>query len=242
MNNKNIRTKWGFLLVLCLLALQAVGASGPSAQDLQPISPFKSDKDKTSYAMGASVGRNFKKQGFEINQAIFDKGLKDALAGDKLELSEQEFKSVVNNVQSEIRRKMVANRREATIENKKKGDEFLAENKKKEGIVTLPSGLQYKIIKAGNGKLAQDINLLVVNYHGTLLDGTEFDASEPGKPVNLKMAQLIPGWREAMKLMPVGSKWKLFIPPQLAYAERGVGNDIGPNETLLFEVELVDLK
>jgi FKBP-type peptidyl-prolyl cis-trans isomerase len=242
MNNMNQRTKWGLLLVLFLLAQQVWGASGPSAQDQQPASPFKNDKDKTSYAMGASVGRNFKKQGFEINQTLFDKGLKDALAGDKLELSEKEFKSVVSSVQSELRRKMVADRRESAIENKKKGDEFLAENKKKEGVVTLPSGLQYKFIKAGNGKLPQDLNLLVINYRGTLLDGTEFDASEPGKPVNLKMAQLIPGWREAMKLMPVGSKWKLFIPPQLAYAERGVGSDIGPNETLIFEVELLDLK
>ena len=116
------------------------------------------------------------------------------------------------------------------------------ENKKKEGVVSPPSGLQYKIIKAGTGKLPQDLNLLVVNYRGTLLDGTEFDASEVGKPVNLKMAQLIPGWREAIKLMPVGSKWKLFIPPQLAYAERGVGSDIGPNETLIFDVELLDVK
>jgi FKBP-type peptidyl-prolyl cis-trans isomerase FklB len=226
-----------FLVVTALLTQPAIAEDQPSA-----IGSFKSDHDAISYAVGASVGRNFKKEGFAINQKAFDDGLNDGLAGAKLKMSEKEFKSVLAGFQSEMRRKMASNQKEKSVQNKQKADEFLAANAKKADVVTLPSGVQYKIIKAGDGQKPMESDLVEVNYRGTLLDGTEFDASVPGKPANLKLAQLIAGWKEALKLMPVGSKWELFIPAKNAYGERGVGTDIGPNEMLIFEVELLSIK
>jgi FKBP-type peptidyl-prolyl cis-trans isomerase len=237
-----------FILGAVLFTQQAVAGKQAVAEKPQPeksqssIAGFKSDSDAVSYAIGASVGRNFKKDGFSINQKVFNQGLADALSGAKLKMSEKEFKSVLSAFQVEMRRKMAANQQEKGINNRKKADEFFAENTKKEGVVTLPSGVQYKILKAGDGQKPIDSDIVEVNYRGTLLDGTEFDASLAGKPTNLKLAQLIAGWKEAIKLMPVGSKWQLFIPAKHAYGERGVGNDIGPNEMLIFEVELLSIK
>jgi FKBP-type peptidyl-prolyl cis-trans isomerase FklB len=129
------------------------------------------------------------------------------------------------------------------VESKKEGDAFLAENKQKEGVVTLPSGLQYKIIKAGEGKKPKQEDTVVCHYRGTLINGTEFDGTHgPGEPATFKVTGVVPGWREALKLMPVGSKWQLFIPPVLAYGERGAGATIGPNATLIYEVELLAIK
>jgi FKBP-type peptidyl-prolyl cis-trans isomerase FklB len=206
------------------------------------IAGFKSNSDAISYAIGASVGRNFKKDGVTVDQAIFIQGLTDGIAGTKLKMTEKEFKSVLTGFQGELRRNMAANQKDKGIKNRKKSDDFLAENGKKEGVVTLPSGVQYKIIKAGTGEKPVDSDMVEVNYRGTLLDGTEFDASAEGKPVNLKLAALIAGWKEALKLMPIGSKWQLFIPAKHAYGERGVGTEIGPNELLIFDVELVGIK
>ena len=203
---------------------------------------FESQTDTISYAVGASVGRNFKKEDVEINSKAFIEGFKDALSGTKLKLSEDEFKSVLINFQRDMRNKMVANQKELGVKNKKKEDEFLAENSKKEGVVTLPSGLQYKILKTGNGPKVQDSDIVEVNYRGTLLDGTQFDASSPEKAANIKIGQVIAGWKEGLKLMPTGSKWQLFIPAKLAYGEKGVGSDIGPNEMLIFEIELLGIK
>jgi FKBP-type peptidyl-prolyl cis-trans isomerase FklB len=200
------------------------------------------DKDKLSYSIGASIGRNFKKEGTEVDQSLLIKGLKSGLAGDKLLLPEKDLRQVMSNYQNELRKHAVANRQQALDTNKKKGDAFLATNKDKEGVVTTPSGVQYKILKAGKGNKPIDSDMVQVNYRGTLLDGTEFDATEPGKPATLKLSALIAGWKEALKLMPTGSKWQLYIPSQLAYGDRGVGNDIGPNETLIFELELVAIK
>jgi FKBP-type peptidyl-prolyl cis-trans isomerase FklB len=130
----------------------------------------------------------------------------------------------------------------AAADNKKEGDAFLAENMKKEGVMALPSGLQYKILKAGSGKMPTDADTVECNYRGTFINGTEFDSSyRTGKPATLKVKGVIPGWQEALKLMPVGSKWQLFIPPQLAYGERGSG-PIGPNATLIFDLELLAIK
>jgi FKBP-type peptidyl-prolyl cis-trans isomerase FklB len=145
--------------------------------------------------------------------------------------------------QAELRQRQAVARTKAAEDNKKQGNAFLAENKTKEGVVTLPSGLQYKILKAGGGKTPTDADTVECHYRGTLLNGTEFDSSHlTGKPATIKVTAVIPGWKEALKLMPVGSKWQLFIPPQLAYGERGAGHEIGPNATLLFEVELLAIK
>ncbi|MEI6708016.1 MAG: FKBP-type peptidyl-prolyl cis-trans isomerase [Methylococcales bacterium] len=250
-----------FIVVAALLSQQAVATKKPvaaeqkatteqKAVDEKPatetpqssIAGFKSNSDAISYAIGASVGRNFKKDGVTIDQKVFIQGLTDGIAGAKLKMTEKEFKSVLTGFQGELRRNMAANQKDKGIKNRKKSDDFLAENGKKEGVVTLPSGVQYKIIKAGTGEKPIDSDMVEVNYRGTLLDGTEFDASEAGKPATLKLAALIAGWKEAIKLMPVGSKWQLFIPAKAAYGERGVGTDIGPNELLTFDVELLSIK
>jgi FKBP-type peptidyl-prolyl cis-trans isomerase FklB len=145
--------------------------------------------------------------------------------------------------QTELRDKQQAKRKAEGDENLKAGEVFLAENRKKEGVVTLPNGLQYKILKAGGGRKPTEADTVEVNYRGTLIDGTEFDSSyKRGKPVTFKVTGVIKGWTEALKLMPVGSKWQLFIPPQLAYGERGAGQAIGPNATLIFEIELLAIK
>ncbi len=225
-----------FILGLVLLTQQAI------AEEQAVIGSFKSSEDAISYSVGASVGRNFKKEGVTINQKEFLQGLSDGLAGDKLKLSEKEFKSVLQGFQGDMRRKMAANHQQKGIQNRQKADEFLAANGKKPDVVTLPSGVQYKIIKKGDGKQPMDSDLVEVKYRGTLLDGTEFDATAEGKTANLKLAQVIAGWKEALKLMPVGSKWQLFIPSKHAYGERGVGTDIGPNEMLIFDVELISIK
>jgi FKBP-type peptidyl-prolyl cis-trans isomerase len=206
------------------------------------IAGFASDTDAISYTIGASVGRNFKKDDIAINQKEFAQGLADALSGSKLKLSEKEFKAILAGFQGDMRRKIAANHKEKSLQNKKKSDDFLAENAKKKEVVSLPSGVQYKILKAGDGPKPDESDVVIVNYRGTLLDGSEFDASAAGKPANLKIAQLIAGWKEALRLMPVGSKWQLFIPAKMAYGERGVGTQIGPNELLLFDVELVGLQ
>jgi FKBP-type peptidyl-prolyl cis-trans isomerase FklB len=239
-----------FIFVAVLLTQQAVAGKQVPAEKPQPakqqppssIAGFKSDSDAISYAVGASIGRNFKKDDIAINQKIFVQGLSDALAGSKLKMSEKEFKSVLAGFQGDMRRKMAANQKDRSIKNQKKADDFLAENGKKADVVTLPSGVQYKILKAGIGAKPAESDIVEVNYRGTLLDGTEFDASPAGKTANLKLAQLIAGWKEALTLMPVGSKWQLFIPAKAAYGERGVGTDIGPNEMLIFDVELLSIK
>lgn len=227
--------------VLALTLLTQQVSAEPSAP-AAPGSPFKSQIETISYGMGASIGRNFKKEGVEIDQKLFIEGFKDAFSGAKLKMSEQEFKSVVSNFQRDMRAKMVANQRELGIKNKQKEADFLAENGKKEGVVTLASGLQYKILKTGEGTKPLDSDIVQVNYRGTLLDGTQFDGSLPDKPVDLKLAMMIAGWKEALKLMPVGSKWQLFVPAKLAYGDKGVGSDIGPSEMLIFEIELLNIK
>jgi FKBP-type peptidyl-prolyl cis-trans isomerase FklB len=207
-----------------------------------PDAGFKSNSDAISYALGASIGRSYKRDGITINQKFFIQGLEDTLSSAKLKMSEKEFKSVLAGFQTEMRNKIATSKQEKIIQNQKKADEFFARNSKKEGVVTLPSGIQYKILKPGSGEKPTESDIVEVNYRGSLLDGTEFDASPEGKPANLKLARLIAGWKEALGLMPVGSKWQLFIPPKFAYGERGVGSDISPNEMLIFEVELLGIK
>jgi FKBP-type peptidyl-prolyl cis-trans isomerase len=214
----------------------------PSKNQQSPDAGFKSNSDTISYALGASIGKSYKRDGITINQKFFIQGLEDSLSSAKLKLSENEFKSVLAEFQTEMRSRIIANKQEKSIQNQKKADEFLAGNSKKEGVVTLPSGIQYKILKTGSGEKPKESDIVEVNYRGTLLDGTEFDASPEGKPASLKLARLIAGWKEALGLMPVGSKWQLFIPPKFAYGEKGVGSDIGSNEMLIFEVELLGIK
>ncbi len=201
-----------------------------------------SDKDKLSYGIGVSVGRNLRKQDTDVDMNIMIKGIETGMSAEKLLYSEKELRLIMNKYQSEVRQKALLSKRLAREDNKKKGEEFLAANKTKEGVVELPSGVQYKIIKAGNGPKPKESDIVKVYYRGTLLDGTEFDSTDTGHPVDLKASALIAGWKEALSLMPVGSRWEIFIPSSLAYGDRGVGSDIGSNETLIFDVELLGIK
>jgi FKBP-type peptidyl-prolyl cis-trans isomerase FklB len=203
---------------------------------------LKTDKDMLSYSIGASTAKNLKKSDIEIDPDLVMKGLKDALAGEKLLLTDKQMTSIMNGLMSSVKRATVANRKEAAEKNQKTGLIFLEANKSKKGVVTLPSGVQYQVLKAGDGKKPTDADMVVCHYRGTLIDGTEFDATEDGRPANVKVSALVSGWREAVKLMPVGSKWRIFIPSAHAYAERGVGTVIGPNETLIFDLELLGIK
>ncbi|HEY0866886.1 MAG TPA: FKBP-type peptidyl-prolyl cis-trans isomerase, partial [Fimbriimonas sp.] len=170
-------------------------------------------------------------------------GLKDSLAGSKLQMTDEEMVKALTVLRTEVQKKLQEASAAAGAANKKAGDEFLAANKSKPGVVTLPSGLQYKILKAGTGPKPKPDSNVEVHYKGTLIEGTVFDESiSRGQPVTLNVGQVIKGWQEAMPLMPVGSKWQLFIPGNLAYGERGAGDTIGPNATLIFEVELLAIK
>lgn len=199
-------------------------------------------KQKVSYALGMGLGKNLKRDSVEIDPAIILRGLKDALAGNKLLLTDDEAKAAIVELNNELRAKAEAKAKALALENKMKGDTFLAENKKKEGVVTLPSGLQYKIITQGTGPKPAADDVVNCNYRGTLVDNTEFDSSyKRGQPLKIPVGGVIKGWTEALQLMPVGSKWQLFIPSDLAYGERAP-SAIGPNSTLIFEVELLSIE
>jgi FKBP-type peptidyl-prolyl cis-trans isomerase FklB len=198
-----------------------------------------------SYAIGVDAARSFKRQGVEFDIDALAKGLRDAFSGGKLLLDANELRLTLSIFQNELRhrRTQARTRLAKDAARMKSGEAFLNENKTKEGVVTLPSGLQYKILRAGDGKKPTDADTVEVIYRGTLIDGTEFDSSPPGQPATFKVkGEVIPGWTEALQLMPVGSKWQIFVPPQLAYGDRGAGTKVGPNATLIFELELVAIK
>lgn len=202
---------------------------------------LKTRKDKISYGIGVDMVRNFKKQGVEVDLDLVIKGMRDGLSGAKLLMGDAEMKMSLNDYQRELAGKQAQIKQLAAEKNKRDGAAFLAANKVKEGVAATPSGLQYKIIKSGSGKKPTDDDGVTCRYRGTLLDGTEFDNSESlGYPVTFFVKDsVIAGWSEALKLMPAGSKWQIFIPPQLGFGEKGAGRDIGPNATLIYEIELI---
>jgi FKBP-type peptidyl-prolyl cis-trans isomerase len=215
---------------------------GTAAKTAAPLA-LKTSKDKFSYALGMRMGANLKKQEVPVDPAILSRGLKDALAGGKTLMTDQEAQTALSDVQNDLRKKQQEKMQAEGAENKKVGDAFLAANKSKEGVVTTPSGLQYKILKEGTGPKPTATDSVVCNYKGTLINGTEFDSSyKRGQPATFPVNGVIKGWTEALQLMPVGSKWQLFIPAELAYGERGPGGQIGPNSTLIFEVELLSIQ
>ncbi|HMD96410.1 MAG TPA: FKBP-type peptidyl-prolyl cis-trans isomerase [Terriglobia bacterium] len=205
---------------------------------------LKTPKDKASYAIGLSIGKSLQRDAVDVDPNILLRGIKDSLAGGKTLLTDDEAKAALAAVQSDLRQKQQAKMQQAGASNLKDGQAFLAANKAKEGVVTLPSGLQYKILKEGTGPKPSAADSVVCNYRGTLLDNTEFDSSyKRGQPATFGVGQVIKGWTEALQLMPVGSKWQLFIPSDLAYGPRGgPGGSIGPNATLIFEVELLSIE
>jgi FKBP-type peptidyl-prolyl cis-trans isomerase FklB len=200
-----------------------------------------------SYALGmniaASLGANLKRQNVDINNDVLVQAIKDGLSGGKTLMTEAEAQTTLRQFMTELQQKQEEKMKEAGEANKKEGDTFLATNKTKPGVVTLPDGLQYKIIKEGTGPKPTATDTVTVNYRGTLINGKEFDSSyKRGEPATFPVGGVIKGWTEALQLMPVGSKWELYIPSDLAYGARGAGADIGPNSTLIFEVELLSIK
>jgi FKBP-type peptidyl-prolyl cis-trans isomerase FklB len=218
--------------------------AGAAAQHHAPAPPLvlKTDKDKQSYAIGMNIGKSIHRDDVDVDPNILLRGMKDALAGGKTVLTDDEAKAVMTNLQAEMRKQQAEKAQVAAETNKKAGDAFLAENKTKDGVVTLPSGLQYKILTEGTGPKPAATDTIVCNYKGTLLDNTEFDSSYSRKqPLTIPVGGVIKGWTEALQLMPVGSKWQLFIPSDLAYGPQAKG-PIGPNSTLIFEVELLSIQ
>jgi len=229
----------------------AAGAQkAPAAKPGQSAKPrsqsplvLKTDKDKVSYALGMNLGANLKRDSIDIDTAIFLRAVKDTLAGGKTLLTDSEVRTALMQLQTEVRNKQMEKMKLAGAANKKEGDAFLAGNKAKEGVVTLPSGLEYKILTEGTGPKPSASDSVVCNYRGTLINGTEFDSSyKRGQPATFPVTGVIKGWTEALQLMPVGSKWQLFLPAELAYGERGPSPEIGPNSTLIFEVELLSIQ
>ncbi|HXZ26036.1 MAG TPA: FKBP-type peptidyl-prolyl cis-trans isomerase [Nitrospiria bacterium] len=201
-----------------------------------------SKEDKISYSIGVDIGTSMKRQGLELNADQMAAGLKDSLSGGKTKLSADEVKKILTDYQQELQAKAQEHEQMLAEKNKKDGEAFLAENKKKPGVKTLPSGLQYKVITDGKGPIPKASDTVTTNYKGTLIDGTEFDSSyKRGEPATFPVSGVIKGWTEALQLMKVGSKWELYVPADLAYGPRGAGQVIGPNSTLVFEVELVSI-
>ncbi len=226
------------------IQLTAIGTIGLTAILLQAADKpeFKNDREKHSYSVGATWGNSLKRQDVDVDLDVLIKGLRESFTG-QCALSDEEVRTNMMALNKEIRSKQDEKRKQQGEKNKREGEKFLAENKTKEGVITLPSGLQYKVLSEGSGESPKAGEIATVNYRGTLIDGTEFDSSyKRGQPSTFSVTGVIKGWTEALELMKPGGKWQLFVPPELAYGERGSGQNIGPNATLIFEVELVSFK
>jgi len=204
---------------------------------------LKTDKEKISYSIGMDIGGNLKRQSIEVDPDLIAKGLKDGYGGGKTILTEDQARQAIADFQKTLMAKQAETMQKLSEKNKADGEKFLAENGKKEGVKTLPSGLQYKEIAPGTGKSPKTTDTVTTHYKGALIDGTEFDSSyKRGEPVSFPVSGVIAGWTEALQLMKEGAKWQLFVPSNLAYGERGAGREIGPNATLIFEVELISIQ
>jgi FKBP-type peptidyl-prolyl cis-trans isomerase FklB len=231
-----MKLRWfaGLGIVIAFWACQ-VGA--------QETPALKDQKDKVSYSIGMEIGKNLKRGSFEVNQDFLLRGIKDAFSGEKPLMTDEEISEVMTAFQKELMAKQQEMQKKLGEKNKLEGEAFLAENKKKEGVITLPSGLQYKVIKAGSGKKPKATDTVTVQYRGSLVNGTEFDSSyKRGTPATFPVTGVIPGWTEILQLMEEGAKWEVVIPSNLAYGERSAGPQIGPNSTLIFEVELISIQ
>jgi FKBP-type peptidyl-prolyl cis-trans isomerase FklB len=224
--------------VLLALTLNAQDKSASPAPNSASAANLKDLKDKVSYSIGLNIGFNFKKQGVDLNPDALLAGVKDSLAN-KPALTENEVRDTMTAFSKELSDKQ----KQAGDKNKADGEKFLADNKKKDGVKTTASGLEYKVIKEGSGPSPTATDTVTVNYRGTLIDGTEFDSSyKRGEPATFPVGGVIKGWTEALQMMKKGAKYQLWIPSNLAYGPNGAGGEIGPNSTLIFEVELVDIK
>lgn len=232
-----------FYMKMKLVTAAVMGLAMSTAMAAIDAASLTSDKDKLSYSIGADLGKNFKNQGIEVNTEILAKGMQDGISGGQLILTEQQMKDVLGKFQKELMAKRTAEFNKKSDANKEKGEKFLTENKGKQGVVALPSGLQYKVIESGNGAKPSKADTVTVEYTGRLVDGTVFDSTDKaGKPATFQVTQVIPGWTEALQLMPAGSTWEIYVPSNLAYGPRSVGGPIGPNETLIFKIHLISIK
>jgi len=240
MDKKRMMLRMKLILILSLIV--GLFSTRVCAEESQVL---KEKMDRVSYATGVGMGKNLKGQGIAFDIDLVIRGFRDAFTGQKLLLTDEEIHAIINSFQTEMRRKQIETRHKqakGATDNKKAGEAFLAENKVKEGVVSLPSGLQYKVLTEGSGKTPKFEDTVVVHYKGSLIDGTDFDSSyKRGQPATFQVKGVIKGWTEALQLMREGSKWQLFIPSELAYGTRGSGR-IPPNSTLVFEVELISIK
>jgi FKBP-type peptidyl-prolyl cis-trans isomerase FklB len=229
--------KLHLVIIMCV----ALAASPVFAAEKPEL---KTQKDKVSYAIGLDIGTGLKKNEVDVDPDLLAKAIKDVMAGKKPLMTEEEVKTTMTAFQKDLQAKQQERTKAQGEKNKKEGEDFLAKNKSKEGVKTLPSGLQYKVITEGKGKAPKATDTVTVQYRGTLIDGTEFDSSyKRGQPATFPVSGVIKGWTEALQLMKEGSKWQLFIPSDLAYGPNGTqGGPIGPNAVLIFEVELVSIK
>jgi len=235
-SGKENRMKYVLITILSIGFLSSLCFAGEKVE-------LKDQKDKESYSLGFQFGQNLKSQGVEINLAIYTSGIQDALGGKESQMTSEEIRVTITALQQRLGAAQQKVQKEQAAKNLSEGKAFLATNEKKEGIKTLPSGLQYKVLMEGSGKIPKAENSVTVHYKGILIDGTEFDSSyKRGQPATFQANGVIKGWTEALQLMKEGSKWQLFIPPELAYGDRGAGPRIPPNSTLIFEVELISVK
>lgn len=222
-------------------AKSVTAATAAKKPALPAVAPLTTDKQKASYAIGQNIGQGLQKDGLDVDTTALARGIRDALSGAKPALTPEEEKAVLTKLATNVRAKQQEKLEALSAANKKQGDDFLEANKTKEGVTTLPSGLQYKILTPGTGPKPASTDKVVCNYRGTFLSGQEFDNSyKRGEPVTFQVNGVIKGWSEALQLMPVGAKWQLFVPPSLAYGEQGRPG-IEPNSTLVFEVELMSI-
>ena len=225
--------------VVVVMALMLLSVPGPA----QKKAELKTQKQKASYGIGTEIGKNFKEQFPDVDVDAMVRGFRDALSGTKQAIPQNELDSVMATFQQEMMQRRSERVALEGSKNLKAGEACLSENKSKPGVITLPSGLQYKVITMGTGPKPTAKDTVRCNYRGTLVDGKEFDSSyKHGQPAEFVLGQVIPGWIEALQMMPVGSKWQLWIPPNLGYGERSMSADIGPNSTLIFEIELLGIK
>ncbi|QAB14947.1 FKBP-type peptidyl-prolyl cis-trans isomerase [Hydrogenovibrio thermophilus] len=224
--------------LLTTVLLATLSSTGLTA--LADDTKLNSVDKKASYALGSDLAKNFQQQGVEIDIPALVLGMQDVMENKSLRLTDAEMQQAVNEVKKQVMQKQAEARKKLAEDNAQKGEAFLAKNKKRDDVKVTKSGLQYRIIEPGKGATPKEDDVLTANYKGTLIDGTEFDSSySRGTPIEFQMGDVIPGWGEALKMMKPGAKWEIFVPPSLGYGSKGAGDIIGPNETLIFTIELI---
>jgi len=234
-------SKWHLTACFCIAFFGCVSLASAQNEKAAPGgSQLKDQKQKVSYGIGYNLGQNLMRDNLDLDPQMLVKGIMDAMKKQKPQMTEEEIRSTLLAFQQQLRDEQQTKMKKAAQENVAKGKKFLADNAKKEGVKTTKSGLQYKVVKSGSGKTPKLDDRVTTHYRGTLIDGTEFDSSyKRNQPATFPVNGVISGWTEALQLMKEGDKWQLFIPSDLAYGERGSGPDIGPNEVLIFDIELL---